>query len=619
MATRTLRVDIVGDASKARKAFADAGTGADTLSSKLDVASKKLQAAGKTLTTNVTLPILGVLGLSTKAAIEDEASASKLANTLKNVTGATSDHVSAVEDWILKTSMASGVADDKLRPAFQNLLVATKDTGQAQEQMATAMDIATAKGVDLESVTKAMAKAHGGSTGALGKLGIATKDAAGNALSFEEIMRNAQATFGGATAKHAATGAGGMARFKVATAEAAESIGQVLLPFLAQAGEWLSKVAKWIGGLDGTTRTWVVGIGIAAAALGPLLSVLGALAAVFSFIAANPIVLVIAAFVAIGVALYTLYQECEAFRAFVDGAWQFIQQAIAAAVDALEPVFAAFVQAVQGVWQILVGIKEFIVGVFTGDWSRAWEGIKQIFAGVWQAIVGIVGFVWELIKLQISAGWAAITGMFSAAGAWLSGVWNNIWGGITGGLSNAWHSIIGAASTAMGWLGGLITGALDTVYATWMKSWTAVGDFFGGIWDGITGTLKGAINTVIGFLNNLIGAWNGIKIEFSTPDVPGTDWGGQDIKIDFPDMPTIPKLATGGLVKTTPGGIFANIGEGKYDEAVVPLSPSILSQLGGGNNVTVHVHGTVIQERDLAETVYQALLDLRRRNGALAL
>jgi hypothetical protein len=35
--------------------------------------------------------------------------------------------------------------------------------------------------------------------------------------------------------------------------------------------------------------------------------------------------------------------------------------------------------------------------------------------------------------------------------------------------------------------------------------------------------------------------------------------------------------------------------------------------------VTVNVQGSVIQERDLAETVYAALLDLKRRNGTLAL
>ena len=36
------------------------------------------------------------------------------------------------------------------------------------------------------------------------------------------------------------------------------------------------------------------------------------------------------------------------------------------------------------------GIIQFIVGVFTGDWDKAWEGIKNIFGGIWEGIVGVV-------------------------------------------------------------------------------------------------------------------------------------------------------------------------------------------------------------------------------------
>lgn len=80
-----------------------------------------------------------------------------------------------------------------------------------------------------------------------------------------------------------------------------------------------------------------------------------------SFLAANPIVLIIAAFVAIGVAY--AYQKNEEFRALVDSVWAAIQAAISAAADALEPVFENLVSMVQGFWEILVGIKDFIVGV----------------------------------------------------------------------------------------------------------------------------------------------------------------------------------------------------------------------------------------------------------------
>ena len=47
----------------------------------------------------------------------------------------------------------------------------------------------------------------------------------------------------------------------------------------------------------------------------------------------------------------------------------------------------------------------------------------------------------------------------------------------------------------------------------------------------------------------------------------------------------IPRLAEGGMVSKRPGGIIANIGEGRYDEVVMPLSPEVLGQLGGGSGL----------------------------------
>ena len=61
----------------------------------------------------------------------------------------------------------------------------------------------------------------------------------------------------------------------------------------------------------------------------------------------------------------------------------------------------------------------------------------------------------------------------------------------------------------------------------------------------------------------------------------------------------IPAYAEGGFVAHRPGGLLANIGEGRYDEAVVPLSPQILGQLGGGGGVTVEIHGNGTRLEDI--------------------
>lgn len=79
------------------------------------------------------------------------------------------------------------------------------------------------------------------------------------------------------------------------------------------------------------------------------------------------------------------------------------------------PVLAAFFQTVgklvsdlyNSVKDILKGIVDFVVGVFTGDWTKAWEGVKEIFKGIWNGIVAIIeaaiNFIIDGINLLISA------------------------------------------------------------------------------------------------------------------------------------------------------------------------------------------------------------------------
>jgi hypothetical protein len=53
-------------------------------------------------------------------------------------------------------------------------------------------------------------------------------------------------------------------------------------------------------------------------------------------------------------------------------------------------------------------------------------------------------------------------------------------------------------------------------------------------------------------------------------------------------------LAAGGIVKHGGGGILANIGEGRYDEAVIPLKPG----MGMGGDIHVHFHGPVAADAE---------------------
>ena len=167
-----------------------------------------------------------------KAAIEDEAAQVRLAGALERATGATRDQIAAVEQQITKTALATGVADDQLRPALARLAISTGDTAKAQDLLNLALDVAQATGKPVETVANALGKAYDGNTAALGKLGIGLSAAELKTMSFTDVQGKLSELFGGAAAANAQTFQGRMDRLKVAFDEAKETIGFALLPII---------------------------------------------------------------------------------------------------------------------------------------------------------------------------------------------------------------------------------------------------------------------------------------------------------------------------------------------------------------------------------------------------
>ena len=164
-----------------------------------------------------------------ESAIADEQAQAKLALTLQNVTGATDAQIAAVENQILQTSLLTGLTDDQLRPSFERLLRATKDSDAALKLQSVAIDVAAGSGKSLEAVTNAMAKAAEGNTASLAKLGIGLTSAQLKTMDMDAITKQLATTFGGQAAVQADTFAGKMARLKVAFDEGKETVGSFVL------------------------------------------------------------------------------------------------------------------------------------------------------------------------------------------------------------------------------------------------------------------------------------------------------------------------------------------------------------------------------------------------------
>lgn len=178
-----------------------------------------------------------------KAALEDEQAQVKLANALTAATGATDTQIAATEAMILKMSLATGVADDKLRPAFQRIAISTGDLTKAQDLLALSLDVATSTGKPLETVANAISKAYDGNTTALGKLGIGISAAELKTMDFTSVQQKLTDLFGGAAAANAETYAGKIAVLKVGFDEAKETLGNALLPTVGKFVDFLNKEA----------------------------------------------------------------------------------------------------------------------------------------------------------------------------------------------------------------------------------------------------------------------------------------------------------------------------------------------------------------------------------------
>jgi len=230
--SRTLKLSILGDVDNLNKSLKSASTDVETFGDKMGKVGKVVGAAfvAAAAAAGAYAIKIGVEGV--KAAIEDEKAQTQLALALENATGATTAQIAATEQSILKMSLATGVADDQLRPALGRLVRSTGDITKAQDLLSTALDVSTATGKPLETVANALGKAYDGNSAALGKLGIGLSSAELKTMSFTDVQGKLTDLFGGAAARNADTYAGRIARMQVAFDEAKETIGFALLPIL---------------------------------------------------------------------------------------------------------------------------------------------------------------------------------------------------------------------------------------------------------------------------------------------------------------------------------------------------------------------------------------------------
>ena len=232
--SRTLKLSILADVDDLKKKLGEADKAVETNANKISEFGKKAAAAfavaaAAAAAYGVKLAVDGV-----KSAIEDEQAQLRLAAALKTATGATNAQITATEDYIRKTQLATGVTDNDLRASFQRLSVSTKDVTKSQDLLNLAIDISKGTGKELGTVVEALSKAYEGQDTRLARLGIGLSQADLKAMDFTQTTKVLTNLYGGAASANAETFQGRIDRLKQAFEEAKEEIGYRLLPFIEQ-------------------------------------------------------------------------------------------------------------------------------------------------------------------------------------------------------------------------------------------------------------------------------------------------------------------------------------------------------------------------------------------------
>ncbi len=173
-------------------------------------------------------------------------------------------------------------------------------------------------------------------------------------------------------------------------------LGEKIMPIITSVIEKVAELLEWFNGLDEDTQNIILLTIALVAALGPLTGALGGVSDAISFLIANPIVALIAAIIALVALIAVKGDEIQGVLQKVDDFMQniFAKDWTEVFGPVLGNILNAFSANLKNIWDSIMlamnGVIDFIRGVFTGDWERAWKGLKEIFGGIVGSLVAVM-------------------------------------------------------------------------------------------------------------------------------------------------------------------------------------------------------------------------------------
>lgn len=238
--------------------------------------------------------------------------------------------------------------------------------------------------------------------------------------------------------------------------------------------------------------------------------------------------------------------------------WEFLSPIIDTIINVimtvLEPVIDGLCGIIGGIIDSLSGVMDFITGIFTGDWNKAFEGLKQFLSGIISAIKSLFTGLIDTIVALFKGAWNIIKSIWGAVSTWFNNMiikpvanfFSNMWTNLKNGAKNAWEGIKSIFSTVASFFKNIFTNAWNGV----KNVFSAGGQIFSGIKDGIFNAFRSVVNTLIAGINKVVSIpFNAINSALKTVrDI--SFLGIEPFKglISLISVPKIPSLASGGVL-----------------------------------------------------------------------
>ena len=543
-----------------------ASTNSQSFSQRFADMGDSMVAFGTTMTTHVTLPIVAAGAAMFAAFTGEEDAIARMEATLAatgGVAGVTADHI---RDLASRLQDTTTFADDATIGAAALLLTFKNLRNEAgagndvfDRTIQASQDLSALMGTDLNSSVMMLGKALQDPADGLARLtrvGIQFTDEqqaqiralaeSGDMLGAQKLMlAEVESQFGGTAETMAGTSSGKIKQAINSLGDAAEGFGEIIARVIDKVSEFMKGVGDFFKGLSPEMKEMIV-IGAAiAAAIGPVLIIVGklmgaivAIKAVFAGIAAAvsaPVLIVVAIIAALVAAVVVAWQRSEEFRDTVMRVWTDVRKAVVDAWEgfikpAIDDLVAAFNNhikpalvelgarfneiwpgirdAVLSFWGYVQPVLQFFVNVLTNVLIPALAFLMRMAVMVWTNIATIVAGAWTSIFQPVfSAIGGFIRNQLVPAFVWFGGVVSNIWSGVSGAISGAWGVI--------NWVFGAISGGISSVAGFFVTAVDTIKGAFSTIGDAIATPFRSAFNLVIRAWNATLG-----NINFTLPSNP---------------------------------------------------------------------------------------------------